>query len=197
MNIRLEKKKTMTRLEYLFNQYGNILDWYKQAETKSSFLVTVNTLVVGVVNGLVFVGVDKVSHVKNIYSVAIWILLSMCGLSLVGSYLFILRAVWARHHREAEKNLTDKEKLWFFGHLASMSRDQHKTLLNQFSEEHLEATMSAQNFILSHNVNTKYNSLNFAISLTIISVILLFALGIAYAIAVAQSSLPSTGPVGG
>jgi hypothetical protein len=197
MNIRLEKKKTMTRLEYLFNQYGNILDWYKQAETKSSFLVTVNTLVVGVVNGLVFVGVDKVSHVKNIYSVAIWILLSMCGLSLVGSYLFILRAVWARHHREAAKNLTDKEKLWFFGHLASMSRDQHKTLLNQFSEEHLEATMSAQNFILSHNVNTKYNSLNFAISLTIISVILLFALGIAYAIAVAQSSLPSTGPVGG
>ena len=52
---------TMTRLDFLFQQYGNILDWYKQSETKSSFLVTINTLVVGVVNALVFVGVDKVA----------------------------------------------------------------------------------------------------------------------------------------
>jgi len=47
--------------------------------------------------------------------------------------------------------------------------------------------MLAQNFILSRNVRVKFDSLNRAISLTIISLILLFALGIAYAIAVANS----------
>jgi|RhiMethySRZTD1v2_1073278.scaffolds.fasta_scaffold320906_2 hypothetical protein len=177
---------TMTRLDFLFQQYGNILDWYKQSETKSSFLVTINTLVVGVVNALVFVGVDKVAKVKGVYSLSVWSLLALCGLALIASYLFILTAVWARHRGEVIK-LSDHEKFWFFGHLASMSQDEYKKLMTQWSKPHLEATMSAQNFILSRNVRVKFDSLNRAISLTIISLILLFALGIAYAIAVANS----------
>jgi hypothetical protein len=181
----------MNRLQYLFNQYANILDWYKQSETKSNFLVTINTLVVGVVNGLVFVGVDKVARVKAVYGVSIWCLLALCGLSLVGSYLLILKAVWARHRGEVIQ-LEDTEKLWFFGHVAGMSRDEHKELLTQWSEEKLEATMSAQIYILSRNVNLKYDSLNMAISLTIVSLILLFFLGIAYAIAAANATLPPT-----
>ena len=67
-----------------------------------------------------------------------------------------------------------------------MSQDEHKKLMGQWSEENLEATMSAQNFILSKNVSIKFDSLNRAISLTIVSLILLFGLGIAYAIAVAN-----------
>jgi len=176
----------MTRLEFLFSQHGNILDWYKQSETKSSFLVTINTLVVGVVNALVFVGVDKVALVKNVYGFSVWSLLALCGLALVASYLFILKAVRARHRGEVI-NLSDREKFWFFGHIASMSQDEHKKLMGQWSEENLEATMSAQNFILSKNVSIKFDSLNRAISLTIVSLILLFGLGIAYAIAVANS----------
>jgi len=184
----------MTRIEYIFSQYANILDWYKQSESKSNFLVTVNTLVVGVVNGLVFVGADKIIHAKNLYAGSnyVWLLAGLCGLSLVGSYLFILRAVWARHRGEVIE-LADKEKLWFFGHVASMSRDQHKKLVAGWSKANMEATMVAQNYILSRNVKTKYDSLNVAISLTIVALILLFCLGIAYAVAVANYSPPPAG----
>ena len=52
--------------------------------------------------------------------------------------------------------------------------------------------MSAQNFILSKNVSIKFDALNRANSLTIVSLILLFALGIAYAMAVANSPLRLT-----
>lgn len=173
----------MKRLDYLFKQYENILGWYKHSETKSNFLVSVNTLMVGVINGLLFVGVDKMAQVNETYTGSLWCLLALCGLSLVGSYLYILKAIWARHHGKTV-TLDDNEKLWFFGHAASMTKEQHKRLVDNWSEPAMEETMVTQNYILSCNVNQKYDALNRAISLTIISLILLFILGITYAAAI-------------
>jgi hypothetical protein len=88
----------MTKLEYLLKQYENILGWYKKSEEKAKFLVTLNTLVVGVVNGLVFIGADKIRAVRPLYTMPIWLLLALPGVALVGCYRFILRAMWPRHH---------------------------------------------------------------------------------------------------
>ena len=173
------------RLEYLRAQYENILGWYKQSEEKAKFLVTINTLVVGVVNGLVFVGAEKIATVRRVYTVSLWVLLLLSGLALIGSYLFILRAVWARHGGEVLK-LKDHERLWFFGDIAAMSREEHQKLLDDWSEEHLEASLSAQNYILSRNVKTKYDSLNLATSLTIVALVLLFILGVTYGLTVSN-----------
>ncbi len=57
--------ENMDRLTYLFKQYDNILDWYKQAESKSTFLHAVNGILVGALNGLVFVGADKVKDINK------------------------------------------------------------------------------------------------------------------------------------
>lgn len=54
----------MTKLDYLLKQYETVLGWYKQSEEKASFLMTLNTLVVGVVNGLVFIGADNIRTVR-------------------------------------------------------------------------------------------------------------------------------------
>ena len=75
----------MSKLEYLFKQFETILGWYKQSEEKAKFLVGLNTLVVGVVNGLVFVGADKMRAVQGVYSVPIWLLLGLSGVALVAS----------------------------------------------------------------------------------------------------------------
>lgn len=45
----------MTKVEYLFKQFETILGWYKQSEEKAKFLVGLNTLVIGVVNGRCFI----------------------------------------------------------------------------------------------------------------------------------------------
>lgn len=58
----------MTRLDYLFKQYENILSWYNQSENKAKYLVSINTLIIGATNGLVFVGTDKVSVVRPLYT---------------------------------------------------------------------------------------------------------------------------------
>ncbi|MCK9293914.1 MAG: DUF5706 domain-containing protein [Desulfobulbaceae bacterium] len=176
----------MTKLEYLFKQFETILGWYKQSEEKAKFLVGLNTLVVGVVNGLVFVGADEMRAARDVYSMPIWLLLGLSGAALVASYLFVLRAMWPRHHAR-DLSLQTSEKFWFFGDIAAMSREEHRTAMANWTEQDLENTMVAQNYILSKNVWVKHESLNRAIALTIIALVLLFALGLAYSIAVANS----------
>ncbi len=172
----------MTRLEYLHEQYENILGWYKQAEEKSKFLMTINTIAAGVVNGLVFVSSDKVANLKAVSSVPVSSLLLLSGIVLIGSCIFILRAVWARH-RGQEPALKGSERLWFFGHIAAMTREEYHAAVQSWSEAQMEATMTAQNYILACNVRKKFDSLNWAITLTIVALILLFALGVVYALA--------------
>jgi Family of unknown function (DUF5706) len=178
----------MTKLDYLLKQYETVLGWYKQSEEKASFLMTLNTLAVGVVNGLVFIGADNIRTVRSFYAWPIWILLALSGLALVGSFLFILRAMWPRHHA-IDNSLQHRERIWFFGDIASMTREEHREALANWTERDLEATLVTGNHILARNVWIKHEALNRAIALTIVALILLFALGVAYGIAVAGTSL--------
>jgi len=152
----------MTRLEYLFSQYESILGWYKQAEDKSKFLVTINTIVAGVVNGLVFVAADKAASVRAVLRPPLlWVLL-LATATWIGSCIFILRAVWARYHGK-EPQLKEAERLWFFGHIAGMTREEHQAAVQTWTEEQMQATMTAQNHVLAGNVRKKFDALNWAI----------------------------------
>jgi len=183
----------MNKLEYLFKQYENILDWYKQAEEKAKFLVTLNTLVIGVVNGLVFIGADKVRAVQKLYTLPIWLLLSLSAVVLVGSYLFILWAMWPRQ-RMRDASLKVSERVWFFGDVASLARQDYRAAIVESGEQDLIETMIAQNHILSNNVWIKHEALNRALAFTIVALILLFILGVTYGVAVANTPLqPTTG----
>ena len=178
----------MTKLKYLLAQYKNFLGWYKQSEEKAKFLVTLNTLVIGVVNGLVFIGADKVKTVQLVYSIPIWLLLVLSGIALLGSYLFILRAMWPRHHAR-DLALKASERSWFFGDVASFTRQDFRAEIADWSEQKLEATLTVQNHILAHNVWIKHEALNWAIAFTIVALMLLVVLGVAYGIAVASAPI--------
>ncbi len=184
----------MTKLEYVFKQYDNVLGWYKHSEEKAKFLVTLNTIVVGVVNGLVFIGADKVREVQPLYTLPIWLLLALSGIALLGSYLFILRAMWPRHHVR-DTALKPSEKTWFFGDIASLTKEDYREALAQWTEQEAEATMMAQNHILSNNVWIKHEALNYAIAFTIVALVLLFGLGVAYGVAVATAPLEAAAAI--
>ncbi len=170
----------MGQLDYLFKQYDNILGWYRQAESKATLLHAINGALVAGISGLVFVNPERFNGLTVEYGKAIQVLLMLAAICVVLSYLFMLRAVWARHHG-SEPVLEDRERLWFFGHVAAMPRETYKRLLKPFSEADIEATMIEQNHILSRNVTTKFSALNWAISLTIAAIILFFIMGVVYA----------------
>ena len=120
-------------------------------------------------------------------------MLALSGIALLRSFLFILRAMWTRHHSR-DTALKDSERLWFFGDVASMSRADFRATISEWSEQDLEASMTVQNHILSRNVWVKHEALNWAVAFTIVALMLLFALGVAYGIAVADAPLPPAGP---
>jgi hypothetical protein len=184
--------RSMTKLDYLLKQYENLLGWYRQSEEKARFLVTINTLVVGVANGLVFVGADKVGAVRSLYVLPVWILLAGSGVALLASYVYILRALWPRHHAQIPATATPPldERLWFFGDVATMSRQAYGDALDAWTDQRFETAIIAQNHILSKNVWIKHEALNRAILCTIVALVLFFCLGVAYGIAVTHMPLP-------
>jgi hypothetical protein len=175
----------MTRLEYLNHQNEAILDWYKQSEEKARFLITINTVVAGIVNGLVFLTPSALAQAKTVYTAPVWILLILLSAALIGSCIFILLGVGARHHGTPLK-LLPTDRLWFFGHIAGMTWDEYEKLVRGWSEDQMDATMTVQNYILAVNVQKKFDALNLAISLTVASLALLFALGFAYTVSTPQ-----------
>jgi Family of unknown function (DUF5706) len=151
----------------------------------NTLLHTINGLLVGAINALVFAGKSQLHELGSVYSTAIFALLGLTGTCLVASYLFMLKAVWARHHG-GDAELSTREKLWFFAHVGAIPLATYKQLLDPFNQADIEATMFAQNHILSRNVATKFDAWNTATSLTIAAVVLFFLLGIVYAAASAR-----------
>jgi Family of unknown function (DUF5706) len=177
----------MTRIEYLFKQFETIYEWYKRAEDKAGLLIGLNTLALGVVNGLVFVGADEIRAVQGFYTPWIGALLALAGLALVASYLQVLRAVRSRHD-VGDTATEPAERLWFFGDIAAMSREQHREAMATWDERTLERSLLSQVHILSRNVVAKHAALNRAVTCTVTALLLLLALGIVYGVAVASAS---------
>jgi len=174
----------MTKSDFLLRQLESTLGWYRQSEDKAKFLVAINTTVVSVTSGLVFVAADRARAPGHLFDgLAAWLLL-LLGLALLLSFVFILSAVWARHSARDDA-LPDADRLWFFGDVAHLSAARHRQAVESLTDEalpaHLEAMLASQSHILSANVWRKHQALNFAIVFTVLSVALLFALGIAYA----------------
>ena len=174
----------MTKTDFLLRQVDSTLTWYKHSEDKAKFLVAINTAVVGVVSSLVFVSSDKAQVAGKILSSRVGPLLLVLGLSLLLSFMCILRAVWARHGI-LDRSLPDVRRLWFFGDVAEMSRQRYADAVGELTEQslpsHLEAMLVSQSYIFSKNVLRKHQALNWAIVFTIMAVALLFVLGVVYA----------------
>jgi len=175
----------MTKIDFLLRQVDTTLAWYKQSEDKAKFLVTINTAVVGVsTSGLVFVSSDNAQAAGQLLTGGVGALLLALGISLLLSFMCILRAVWARHHT-LDRSLPDTRRLWFFGDVAGMSRERHTRAIGELTEEslpsHLEEMLVSQSHIFSTNVWRKHQALNWAIVFTVVAIGLLFVLGVAYA----------------
>lgn len=178
-------ERTMTKIDFLLRQVDTTLAWYKQSEDKAKFLVTINTAVVAVAtSGLVFVSSDNAQAAGQLLAGRVGALLLVLGISLLLSFMCILRAVWARH-QTLDRSLPDIRRLWFFGDVAGMSREHHAQAIGELTEEslplHLEAMLASQSHIFATNVWRKHQALNWAIVFTVVAIGLLFILGVAYA----------------
>lgn len=174
----------MTRLEYLLRQSEAVGEWYRRAEDKARFVIGLDTVLLGVVNGLVFVGAEEARALRGSFAPLVGILLVLAGAALAASCLLVLQAVRSRHEaRDAEAS--PMERMWFFGDIAAMSRAQHREAMAAWDEAGFERSLISQNHVLSRHVAAKYVAVNRAAACSIVALLLLFALGLVYGWAVA------------
>ena len=168
----------MTKLDYLFKQYENVLYWQQHAQQLSRFVLAINTAIVGIFNGLYFAGNGKLAEKITIDNPLAIALLALCSLALIASFLFFFRSIWAKHNKGPEQ-LDTNEKLWFFGHVASMSKDSFFEALKEWSEEDAISSLQSQIHIVSGNLRSRFTNVNISFTCTGIALVSLFFIGIA------------------
>jgi hypothetical protein len=174
----------MTRLEYLLHQFETVSEWYRRAENKARFAIGLDTVLLGVVNGLVFVGADEARAPRGAFAPLVGALLVLAGGALAASCLLVLQAVRSRHGvRDAEA--PPAERIWFFGDIAEMSRAQHREIMAAWNEAGFGQSLISQIHVLSRNVTAKYVAVNLATAFSVAALLRLFALGLIYGWAVA------------
>jgi Family of unknown function (DUF5706) len=184
----------MDKIEFLQRQLTQTVEWYSRCEEKAKFLVTIDTVVVSVASSLIFVGADDAASTDALLDGPVGLLLLSLGLSIALSFGCILIVLWARHDAR-RSDLPEGRGLLFFGDVAALSRDEHAEAVASLTEAsfptHVEAMLVSQSHILSRSVLRKHRALNGTIAFTMSAVMLLLALGVAYA-----ASLPLMAAVG-
>lgn len=164
------------KLKFLFDQYKNFVEWYKQAESKSFFVHALNGGLIGLVNLLVVFGIIPHYSLTIIFSSLI-ISLTAGVVCLILSYYFLLSSVRGRHHIKDLKQLK-KHRIWFFGDVQEHSADEWERNLTDIDIFQIESTMISQNHILAGNLNEKFQLINRAIHWTVGALISFLLFGI-------------------
>lgn len=172
----------MTRHEFLTARLAETLAWYRHCEEKAKFVIAINTTLVSVFAGLVFVAGDKRMQVLAPAPRG-WVvlLLSSLAVCVLCALISVLRVLWARHST-VDTALPDVRRLWFFGDVAGMSRDDYTRALTTVEgaafDADVEAMLVSQNHLLATTVLRKHRALNWANGFTMVALACLFLLGV-------------------
>ena len=167
----------ISKLDYLFKQYDNLLFWHKHVQDLSKFLFAVNAVVIGIINGLFFLSDEKFSDKVSGNENQAKILVLLCALTMLISFLFLFRSIWAMHRKKPD-NLRPSEEIWFFGHIAELSFSEFTSRIEDWSPDHALEALKSQIHIVSRHLKTRYDSINMGFTFTGISLLLLLAVGL-------------------
>ena len=90
-------------LEYTRRLYDNVLDWYKNADTKAQVVLAINGGFITFVGSSVFKQAKEVKSLFDSFDCVTWIILALMIASLIGSIGTAIYCLWSRIY--SEKNL--------------------------------------------------------------------------------------------
>jgi hypothetical protein len=135
------------RVEYIRRLYDRAIDWYKVAEAKAQFLLTVNGAVAAVALGFLLGGTNRNVDVRRLVGPETWVLLAVAVLALGAAVALAASSLLSRHMRHNRDDLAyldvdpDRpatyrpEALWYYGHLATMQVEPALAVLRRTSRK--------------------------------------------------------------
>ncbi|MBL6999255.1 MAG: hypothetical protein ISR73_05285 [Gammaproteobacteria bacterium] len=162
-------------LKYTQRLWGNILDWYNNADTKAQILLTLSGVFLSFLTSAAFTKKSDLKPIVDLFGIETWVLLSLMTAFLIATIISALLCLRSslEDPEEIDKHLHDivvdiegknrqwPETMWFFGMIAQLKdRKRFQARLHEFTEEDELQALSSQIFIVSKNVLKKHKLVN-------------------------------------
>ena len=185
-------------LEYARRLYDNVLDWYKNADTKAQVILAINGGFITFVGSSVFKKAEEVKSVFGFFDSLTWIILAFMIASLIGSIGAAIYCLWSRIYSEKNlrKIIEDALKKYpptgqepdryppsiscFFQFFERLEKAKFRETLQSVDPKFEIKALTNQIHILSRNVRKKHFAVNIGFMLVAATLIMFFAMAVSY-----------------
>lgn len=156
-------------LDYTRRLYGNLVDWYKTAETKAQILLSLDGIFVSLVVGSLLRDRDGTRSTLEEFGVETWAAVATVGVAISASIFCALMCVVSRVMPRAEMarrfpELADDsagtryppEAMWFFQTISRLDEQRYTTEALRMTAETEARALANQSYLLSGRVLKKH-----------------------------------------
>jgi hypothetical protein len=164
-------KEPVTGLAYTKALYTNIIDWYKDVQTRAQLLLTLDGAFVTILSGVIFAkGTDLQAATEN-FGLETWMFLGALGLSFGFSGLFTILAlmplglnenrIWERFEKTMQEDARagrtpPTSVMWYSQFVQRVGRDNFLRDSAKIGDREEQAALASQIFALSERLGRKY-----------------------------------------
>lgn len=191
-------------LDYARRLFDNIIDWYKNADTKAQILLTLAGVFLSFLTSAAFTKKSDLKSILELFGIETWVLLAFMVMFLIATIISALLCLRSRladpedivkhlHDIVEDYEVKDRqwpETMWFFGMIAQLKdRRRFQARLHEFTVEDELRALSSQIFIVSKNVLKKHIWVNRGVLFIALTLLAFLASGVSYIVRVNLSSV--------
>jgi hypothetical protein len=175
--------------------FANVVDWYKNADSKAQIILTLDGALVAFLTTSIFKVPSEVSLITQRFTTRTWLLLMAMCLCLVGSIISALTCLWSRIFLGAKRDSVlgrEKKRIkagvkhyppsvtLFFETISWLDHDKFQEQLLTTDAAFQVRALASQAYLLSKRTYVKHMSVNAGFILAGASLILFLASGVSY-----------------
>jgi pycsar effector protein len=186
-------------VEYARRAYGNVLNWYDNADRKAQLILTANGGFLTVLVGFALSKPVELTQTLDTFGPETWLFAGIAAASIVVAFASAALALFSRLHspQSARKVMSghgvdvcdpttyDPSVLWFFQFVAQLDESAYERRLRTVTAGDEIDSMADEMIQLSQRVTSKHHWVNVGFIATTIALSFLLAMSVSYAVRLA------------
>jgi len=188
-------------IEYIRNLYQNVLDWYKNADSKAQVILAIDGGLVAFISSTAFAKPDEIKLILKEFTPITWMFLTFMFASLVASMGSAIFCLWSRIYSSEDLTIIIEKAIskaktsefsnypyppsvaCFFQFIERLDKEKFRETLNSVNIDFEIKALSNQIYILSGNVRRKHYYVNLGFMFSLAALIFFFLSSISYLLA--------------
>jgi hypothetical protein len=189
----IEKSTELFPLEYTRHLYANVLEWYRNADSKAQLILTIDSIFLSFLSNFLFGMPDKLITKTSQLNFLTWLFLTTMCMSLAASIISSIVCLWSRLDNESAKKflshhgafnhderIYSPEVMWFFHHISNLNQKEFMSRINTINSNFETKALSSQIYILSSSILYKHRWVNRGFLFSGLCLISFLLVGISY-----------------